>query len=216
MMVLVSVAVLSGYFFSVGATFFFEAADFYWEISTLTVFLLFGHWMEMKAIRSAGGALRELAKLIPVTASLVKEDGSTEEVSTDELKIDDIVLIKPGEKMPIDGVLISGEGEVNESMITGESRPVPKKEGDELIGGTINGEGALRMKVSRTGANTTLGQIMKLVTDAQASKPKVQMLADRAAHGSRSLPSLSDWGHSLRGILPWEPNLSLLLHWQLQ
>ena len=182
MMVLVSVAVLSGYFFSVGATFFFEAADFYWEISTLTVFLLFGHWMEMKAVRSAGGALRELAKLIPATANLVKDDGDIVEVPTDELNIGNVVLIKPGEKVPIDGILISGEGSINESMITGESRPVPKKEGDELIGGTINGEGALRMKVSRTGANTTLGQIMKLVTDAQATKPRVQRLADRAAH----------------------------------
>ena len=182
MMVLVSVAVLSGYFFSVGTTFFFKAADFYWEIATLTVFLLFGHWMEMKAVRSAGGALKELAKLIPATANLVTEDGDISQVSTDELKVGDTVLIRPGEKVPIDGVLVSGESSVNESMVTGESRPVSKKENDELIGGTINGEGALRMKVSRTGANTALGQIMKLVSDAQASKPRMQKLADRAAH----------------------------------
>jgi Cu2+-exporting ATPase len=136
----------------------------------------------MKAVRSAGGALKELARLIPATTNLVKDDGDVVEVPTDELNIDNVVLIKPGEKVPIDGVLISGEGTINESMITGESRPVPKKEDDELIGGTINGEGALRMRVSRTGASTTLGQIMKLVTDAQASKPKVQRLADRAAH----------------------------------
>jgi Cu2+-exporting ATPase len=182
MMVLVSVAMLSGYFFSIGATFFFKAVDFYWEISTLAVFLLFGHWMEMKSVRKAGGALEELARLIPDTAHLVKDDGQIEDVSQDDLEVDDIVLIRPGEKVPIDGEVISGESSVDESMITGESKPVHKGEADELVGGTINGDGSLRMKVTRTGENTALGQIMDLVNRAQKSKPRVQRLADMAAH----------------------------------
>ncbi|MBD3183197.1 heavy metal translocating P-type ATPase [Candidatus Poribacteria bacterium] len=182
MMVLVSVAILSGYFFSIGATFFFQAVDFYWEISTLAVFLLFGHWMEMKSVRKAGGALEELAKLIPDTAHLVKDEDQIEDVSPDELEVDDIVLIRPAEKVPIDGKVTSGESSVDESMITGESKPINKTEGDELVGGTINGDGALRMKVSRTGEDTALGQIMDLVNQAQESKPKAQKLADRAAH----------------------------------
>ena len=126
MMVLVSIAVLSGYLFSVGTTFFFKGMDFYWEISTLVVFLLFGHWMEMRAVRSATGALGELVKLIPPKANLMKT-GKILEVETASLKKGDIVLVRPGEKIPIDGVVIGGESAVNESLITGESKPVEKK-----------------------------------------------------------------------------------------
>ncbi|MFQ6134277.1 MAG: heavy metal translocating P-type ATPase [Nitrososphaerales archaeon] len=178
---LVSIAVLSGYLYSLGATFLFEAADFYWEISTLVVFLLFGHWMEMKAIRGASGALRELVKLIPPTGNRLK-NGEFEEVPTSEVKVGDILLVRPGEKVPIDGVVVEGETTLNEAMITGESKPVSKKEGEEAIGGTINGEGSLRIKVAKTGEETALGQIIKMVQDAQSSKPRTQKLADRAAH----------------------------------
>lgn len=181
MSVLVSIAVSAGYLFSVGATFVFTAVDFYWEISTLVMVLLLGHWLEMRAIRGTAGALRELIKLIPPTANRIV-DGQIEEVPTAELQVGDLVLIRPGEKVPIDGEVVEGQSSVNEAMITGESKPVSKKPGDFLIGGTLNGEGALRMRVTRTGEETALAQIINLVKEAQASKPPIQRLADRAAH----------------------------------
>lgn len=182
MMVLVSIAVTSGYLFSVAATFIFTGVvDFYWEISTLVVFLLLGHWIEMKMTRKASGALRELVKLIPPTANLLK-DGEIVEVLTSEVKIGDILLVRPGGKVPIDGVVVEGQSALDESMITGESRPVPKTEGDEVIGGTINGLGAVTIRVHKTGEETALAQIIKLMQEVQASKPRTQKLADRAAH----------------------------------
>ncbi|MFQ5819276.1 MAG: heavy metal translocating P-type ATPase [Candidatus Heimdallarchaeota archaeon] len=181
MNVLISIAVISGYLYSVGATFFFEAVDFYWEISTLVVFLLFGHWMEMKAVRGASGALKELVKLIPPTANLIK-NGEVVEVPTSELQVNHLLLVRPGGKVPIDGVVIEGETNVNEAMITGESKPVNKTRGSEVIGGTINGEGAIRVQVTKTGEETALAQIIKLVQEAQTSKPRTQKMADRAAH----------------------------------
>ena len=179
--VLVSLAVLAGYLYSLGATFLFEAADFYWEISTLVLFLLFGHWMEMRSVQGASGALRELVKLIPPTANRVRSDGSIEEVETARLTVGDVVLVRPGEKVPIDGVVIAGRSAVNEALITGESRPVSKAVGDGALGGTINEEGALRVRVTRTGEETALAQIVNLVRQAQETKPRVQRLADRAA-----------------------------------
>lgn len=181
MMVLVSLAVLTGYLYSFGTTFFFTAPDFYWEISTLVTFLLFGHWMEMRSVEGASGALGELAKLIPKKANLIRGKEIVE-VSTEELKIGDIVLVKPGEKIPIDGVVIEGSTSVNESMITGESKPVHKSAGDEVIGGSINFDGSIKVKVSKTGQNTVLNQIIELVKQAQSSKPRTQRLADRAAN----------------------------------
>ncbi len=181
MNVLVSVAVIAGYLFSFGATFIFEAFDFYWEISTLVVFLLFGHWMEMKSLRGASGALKELVKLIPPTANLVKKE-KVVEVPTSEVKVGDILLVRPGGKVPIDGVVVDGETSMNEAMITGESKPVNKKTGNEVIGGTINGQGSIKIKVTKVGEETALSQIIKLVQDAQASKPRTQKMADRAAH----------------------------------
>jgi len=182
MMVLVSLAVVAGYLFSVAATFVFTGViDFYWEISTLVVFLLFGHWMEMKMTRRASGALRELVKLIPPTANVVR-DGEVVEVPTSRVKVGDILLVRPGGKVPIDGIIIEGQSAVDESMITGESKPVPKKVEDEVIGGTINGLGAIRIRVDKTGGETALAQIIKLMQEVQASKPRTQKLADRAAH----------------------------------
>jgi len=181
MMTLVALAVLSGYLYSIGTTFLFSAMDFYWEISTLVVFLLFGHWMEMKAVTGATGALGELAKLIPKKANLIKGKKIIE-ISTDELKIGDIILVKPGEKIPIDGIVIEGGTSVDESMITGESKPVSKNKNDKVIGGSINFDGSIKVKVSKTGRDTTLNQIVELVKQTQLSKPKTQRLADKAAN----------------------------------
>jgi len=182
MSVLVSLAVLAGYLFSVGSTFFFEAIDFYWEISTLVVVLLLGHWLEMRAVRGASGALKELTRLIPPTSNRVTAGGQVETIPTSEVIKGDLLLVRPGDKVPMDGRVEEGESSVNESMITGESRPVTKGPGDTVIGGTLNGEGALRVRVEKTGEETALAQIIQLVQEAQASKPPVQRLADRAAH----------------------------------
>ncbi|MHA2323769.1 MAG: heavy metal translocating P-type ATPase [Promethearchaeota archaeon] len=181
MNVLVTIALLAGYLYSIGATFLFDAPDFYWEISTLAAFLLFGHWMEMKAQRSAAGALKELVKLIPPTANLIK-NGEIVEILTSELKVSDRILVRPGEKVPIDGLVIEGETSVNEAMVTGESKPVGKKKDDEVIGGTINIEGAIRAQVTKTGEKTAIAQIIKQVEQAMTSKPRSQRLADRAAN----------------------------------
>lgn len=182
MMVLVSIAVGTGYLFSVAATFILtDVVDFYWEISTLVVFLLFGHWMEMRMTRRATGALEELVKLIPPTANRVEGDEIVE-VPTEEVEVGDVLLVRPGEKVPIDGVIISGESALDESMITGESKPVSKGEGDEVIGGTINSMGSLRIRIEKTGEETALAQIIQLMEEVQGSKPRTQRLADRAAH----------------------------------
>jgi Cu2+-exporting ATPase len=182
MSVLVSLAVTAGYLFSVGSTFLFTAVDFYWEISTLVAVLLLGHWLEMRAVRGTAGALAELTKLIPPMANRIAEDGSVEEVPTSEVQKGDLLLVRPGEKLPMDGRVVEGQSSVNQAMITGESKPVSKTVGDEVIGGTLNGEGALRIRVEKTGEETALAQIINLVKEAQASKPPVQRLADRAAH----------------------------------
>ncbi len=182
MNVLVTIALLSGYLYSVSITLgLLSAQDFYWEISTLAAFLLFGHWMEMRAQGAAAGAVKELVKLIPPTANLIK-DGQIVEAQTSELKVGDLVLVRPGEKVPIDGVVTEGESSLNEAMITGESKPVSKKAGSNVIGGTVNMEGAIRVQVTKTGEETAVSQIIKLVEQAISSKPPVQRLADRAAN----------------------------------
>jgi len=152
MNVLVSLAVSAGYLFSVGATFVFTAVDFYWEVATLVLVLLLGHWLEMRAVRGTAGALRELVKLIPPTANKLVGD-HVQEVPTAQVEGGDLLLVRPGEKVPIDGEVVEGQSGVSEAMITGESKPVPKGPGDPVIGGSLNGAGALRVRVTRPGAD---------------------------------------------------------------
>ncbi len=185
MMTLVSLAVISGYLFSVAATFLFQGESLWWEISTLVLAFLFGHWMEMKAVVGTSGALRELAKLIPPSAhKLVKSNAREEivDVPTEDLLKGDLVLVRPGEKIPADAEVIKGASSVNEGIITGESRPIDKKSGSLVIGGTINNDGSLTIKITKTGSESALAQIMDLIRGAQETKPNVQRFADKAAN----------------------------------
>lgn len=181
MMTLVSLAITVGYGFSVFATFLFPKESLYWEISTLISVFLLGHWLEMRAVAGTRGALSELAKLIPAQAHRLT-NGKFVDVQTETLIVNDIVMVKPGEKIPVDGVILEGISSVNESMITGESRPVDKKMEDVVIGGTINNDGSLTVKVTKTGAQTVISQIMDLIRQAQETKPTVQFIADKAAN----------------------------------
>jgi len=181
MMTLISVAISVAYFYSSAVVFGLEGKVFFWELATLIDIMLVGHWIEMKSIMGASKALEELAKLMPSDAHLIKEDDNIVEVPLSELKSGDKVLVKPGEKIPADGVAIKGESSVNESMLTGESKPVNKKTGDKVIGGGINGEGSLVVQVERTGKDSFLSQVIDLVKEAQESKSKTQDLANRAA-----------------------------------
>lgn len=181
MMTLISLAILVAFSFSwVVQLGVLEATALWWELATLVTIMLLGHWIEMRSIARAQGALEELAKLLPDTATRITDEGE-EEVSVDDLQRGDIVLVRPGANVPVDGEVRKGRSELNESMITGESRPVKKGEGDEVIAGTINGEGSLRVEVTGTGEDTKLSGIMRLVADAQKSKSRAQNLADRAA-----------------------------------
>jgi len=181
MMTLISLAITVAFLFSWIVDFgLIRAQALWWELATLVTIMLLGHWIEMRSINQAQGALQELAKLLPDTATRITDAGE-EKVAVSALQNGDIVLIRPGESIPADGVLLKGESDVNESMITGESRPVKKTEGDEVIAGTINGAGSLRIEVTGSGENTKLSGIMRLVADAQKSKSRAQHLADRAA-----------------------------------
>ncbi|QQS23412.1 copper-translocating P-type ATPase [bacterium] len=177
MMTLISLAILSAYIYSVATTFFISGTEFFWELATLIVVMLLGHWMEMRSVSNAQGALKELAKLLPDTAELVS--GKTIPVS--ELKIGDVVQVRPGAKVPADGMVTDGKSDVNESMITGESKPVKKALDSEVIAGTVNGSGSLNVKVTKIGESTALAGIMRLVAEAQNSRSRAQILADKAA-----------------------------------
>jgi Cu2+-exporting ATPase len=181
MMTLIALAIAVAFVFSwVVQVGLIRAEALWWELATLVTIMLLGHWIEMRSVNQAQGALQALAKLLPDTATRVTDAGE-EEVAVSELRDSDLVLVRPGEGIPADGVVRRGESDVNESMITGESRPVKKGEGDEVIAGTINGAGSLRVEVTGTGENTKLSGIMRLVADAQQSKSRAQHLADRAA-----------------------------------
>ncbi len=182
MMVLIALAISVAFVFSwVVQIGLIDAAALWWELATLVTIMLLGHWIEMRSIHQAQGALGALAELLPDTATRIRDDKSEERVSLTKLASGDTLLVRPGERIPTDGILLSGSSDLNEAMITGESRPAKKREGDEVIAGTINGEGALHIKVTGTGEKTKLSGIMRLVSQAQHAKSHAQHLADRAA-----------------------------------
>ncbi len=180
MMTLVGTAISVAFFYSTATVFFIVGKDFFWELATLIDVMLFGHWIEAKSVLGASRALEELVKIMPTTAHLVK-DGEIEDVPVSQLKAGDIVLIRPGEKMPSDGIVIDGESFVNEALLTGESKPVHKEKEDKVIGGAINGDGVLKTRIDKTGEETYLAQVIKLVRQAQESRSRTQDLANRAA-----------------------------------
>lgn len=179
MATLISTGILAAYLYSVGATFLFEGEVFYEAAAMLTTFSLLGHWMEMAARNATGEALSSLLKLVPDTARIIR-DGEEIEVPVDEVKIGDMVAVRPGEKIPVDGVVIDGQSYVDESMITGEPVPVEKKAGDPVTGATLNTTGAFRFETERIGADTALARIVNMVQSAQGSKAPAQRLADEA------------------------------------
>jgi Cu2+-exporting ATPase len=181
MMTLISLAISVAFIYSVATLFLPEQMDFFWELVTLIDIMLLGHWIEMRSVRQASGALDSLAKLMPDTAERLNENGETETVPVSELHTGDRILVRPGASIPADGEVIEGESDVNEALITGESKPVNKTPGSSVIGGAINGDGSLRVRVTAIGDQTALAGIMRLVEQAQLSKSRTQILADRAA-----------------------------------
>ena len=180
MMTLISLAIVVAFAYSMAVTLGWPGEPLWWELATLVTIMVLGHWIEMRSVGQAQGALRELARLLPDMAVRVIQ-GGTEDVPVSELRLHDIVLVRPGSAVPADGLVIEGRSSVNESMITGESRPVPKDKGTTVVAGTTNGSGSLRVEVTGTGETTALAGIMRLVEEAQSSRSRAQALADRAA-----------------------------------
>ncbi len=181
MMTLVALAITVAFIFSLAVSVGFPGMPFYWELATLIDVMLLGHWMELLSVQGASKALEHLAALIPLTAHRVSGD-TIDDVPVSRLRQGDRILIRPGEQVPVDGVVETGTSNVNEAFLTGESRPAIKRPGDEVVGGAVNGEGALTVRVTRTGEATTLSQIRRLVHEAQVSRSRFQSLADRAAY----------------------------------
>lgn len=181
MMTLIAVAITSAYIYSSLVVFGLSGEMFFWELATLIDIMLLGHWIEMKSILGAGQALEELVKLMPSIAHKIMPDGSIHDVALNQLGLNDKVIVKPGEKIPADGIVIDGITSVNESMLTGESKPVLKEKNAEVIGGSVNGEGSITIQVKKTGKDSFLSQVIELVKQAQESKSKTQDLANRAA-----------------------------------
>jgi Cu2+-exporting ATPase len=180
MMTLISLAITAAYVYSFVSILLGMGHDLLFELSSLVAIMLLGHWIEMRSVQSAQGALRELSKLLPDQAE-VFVDGATKIVPLSALKVGDVVLIKPGAKIPADGTIIEGRSELNESILTGESKPVEKRSDDGVIAGSLNGDGSLKVEITKIGEKTFLAGVMRLVSDAQVSKSRLQMLSDRAA-----------------------------------
>jgi len=181
MMTLIGLAISVAYGYSTLVVFGVPGKIFFWELVTLIDVMLLGHWLEMRSIQGASSALEELTRLMPSEAHLISEDGQEKDVPLEEVGKGDIVLVKPGEKIPVDGEITEGESEIDESMITGESKPAGKKTGDEVVGGSINGTGSLKVKVTKYGEESYLSQVVEMVKKAGESKSRVQTLADKAA-----------------------------------
>ncbi len=180
MMTLIATAISVAFFFSAATVFVPVGSDFFWELATLIDVMLLGHWIEARSVLGASRALEELVKIMPTMAHIFK-DGKIKDIPVSELKAGDLILVRPGEKIPSDGVVVDGESYVNEALLTGESKPVHKVKQDKVIGGAINGDGAIRAKIERTGEETYLAQVIKLVRQAQESRSRTQDLANRAA-----------------------------------
>jgi Cu2+-exporting ATPase len=181
MMLLISLAIVVAYVASLASSFDWLDLEFWWELSALVTIMLFGHWQEMQAIGQARGALAALAALLPDEAERVGPDGAVDIVSIDDLRLGDVVLVRPGGRVPADGVVADGEAEFDESMVTGESRPVAHGRGDRVVAGTVSTDSSVRVEVTALGDDTALAGIQRLVADAQASSSRAQVLADRAA-----------------------------------
>jgi len=180
MMTLISMAISVAYFYSSATVFGLDGEDFFWELSTLIVIMLLGHWLEMKSVLGASKALQLLVSMLPSEAHRIKGE-NIEEVKLEDLLKNDLILIKPGEKVPADGIISEGSSYLNESMLTGESKPVKKEIHDKVIGGSINGNSILKVKVEHTGQDSYLNKVIKMVDEAQRTKSKMQNLSDRAA-----------------------------------
>ncbi|MBN8834331.1 MAG: copper-translocating P-type ATPase [Niastella sp. SCN 39-18] len=181
MMTLIAMAISVAYFYSAATVFGLKGMDFFWELATLIVIMLLGHWLEMKSVLGASKALQLLVSMMPAEAHRVTKDGRIEDVKLEMLQKDDIIMIKPGEKVPADGIIEEGSSYLNESMLTGESKPVKKEKDNKVIGGSINGNGSLKIKVEHTGKDSYLNKVIKLVEEAQKAKSKMQNFSDRAA-----------------------------------
>ncbi|GAB4365519.1 MAG: heavy metal translocating P-type ATPase [Kiloniellaceae bacterium] len=181
MMTLIALAISVAFFYSSAVIFGLTGKVFFWELVTLIDIMLLGHWIEMKSVMGASGALEALVRLLPATAQRLGPDDSIEEVPVSDLQPGDRVLVRPGDKVPIDGMIIKGRSSFNEAMLTGESRPVEKREGQEAVGGAVNGEGAVTLKVEKTGDQTYLSQVIDMVKQAQETRSRTQDLANRAA-----------------------------------
>ena len=180
MMTLIAVAITIAFGYSSATTFGLEGKKFFWELATLIDIMLLGHWIEMKSVMGASRSLQKLVEMMPAEAHLIK-NGDTKDVKVDELKKDDTVLVNPGEKIPVDGIVAEGDSFVNESMVTGESKPVKKGKDEKVIGGTINGNGSLKIQVQQVGEDAYLSKVINMVREAQNEKSKTQHLADRIA-----------------------------------
>lgn len=190
MMTLISLAIITAYTYSVATQFWIDGEGFFWELATLVTIMLLGHWLEMASVAKAENALDAISKLLPDKAEKLV-NGKSKEVLVSELKVNDLVLIRPGSSVPIDGVITEGSSSVNEAAITGESKPTSKSIGDEVVAGTINQDGSLTVRITRLGEDTALAGIMRLVSEAQNSKSNVQVLADKAAFALTIIAILS-------------------------
>jgi Cu2+-exporting ATPase len=181
MMTLISLAISVAYLYSGAVVLGLHGNVLFWELATLIDIMLLGHWIEMKSVMGASGALKALVELLPATAHRLAADGSPQDVAVSDLKPGDRVLVKPGERVPSDGLIVEGRTSLDESMLTGESRPVARGPGEQVIGGSVNGEGAITVQITKTGKDTYLSQVIDMVSQAQASRSRTQDLANRAA-----------------------------------